>query len=79
MRLSACTLRAPGAACAPRTTPKAFFDTWREVPVYALDALESGHLGGDPAVVEVETTTLVINSDDKLTAEYPERLDIQVG
>jgi N-methylhydantoinase A len=66
-------------ACSPRATRKAFFGAWREVPVYALDALEPGHALDGPAIVEAETTTVVINSGDRLTVNDFGWLDIKVG
>jgi len=65
-------------ACAPRTARKAFFGTWREVPVYALDALEPGHAIDGPAIVEAETTTVVINTGDRLSVNEFGWLDICV-
>ena len=67
------------SACAPRTTRKAYFGAWREVPVYDLDALEPGHAIDGPAIVEAETTTVVINSPDRLTVNEFGWLDIRVG
>ncbi len=66
------------SACAPRTTRKAYFGAWREVPVYDLDALEPGHAIDGPAIVEAETTTVVINSGDRLSVTDLGWLDIAV-
>ncbi|WP_298101829.1 hydantoinase/oxoprolinase family protein [Bradyrhizobium sp.] len=71
-------LAASSAACAPRSMRKAYFGTWRDVPVYALETLEPGHAIDGPAIVEAETTTVVINSGDRLTVNDLGWLDIQV-
>jgi N-methylhydantoinase A len=69
---------ASSGRCAPRSMRKAFFGAWREVPVYALGALEPGHRIDGPAIVEAETTTVVINAGDKLTVNDLGWLDIAV-
>jgi N-methylhydantoinase A len=73
-------LSAPaGAACTPRGIRKAFFGAWIEVPVYALDTLKPGHAIAGPAIVEAETTTVVIGARDRLTVNELGWLDIAVG
>jgi N-methylhydantoinase A len=68
---------APSApACAPRTTRQAFFGAWREIPVYALDALQPGHSFAGPAIVEAETTTVIIDAGDRVTVNALGWLDI---
>jgi N-methylhydantoinase A len=64
------------AACAPRTTRQAFFDAWREVPVFALDALQPGHAFEGPAIVEAETTTVIVGAGDRVTVNGLGWLDI---
>jgi len=66
-------------ACAPRSTRKAFFGEWIEVPVYALDDLKPGHAFAGTAIVEAETTTVVIGARDRLTVNALGWLDIAVG
>ena len=66
-------------ACAPGTTRQVFFGGWREVPVYSLDDLEPGHAFAGPAIVEAETTTVVVGSQDRLTVNALGWLDISVG
>jgi N-methylhydantoinase A len=71
---------APAAAvCAPRTTRQAFFGAWREVPVYALDALQPGHAFEGPAIVEAETTTVIVDAGDRVTVNGLGWLDIALG
>jgi N-methylhydantoinase A len=67
------------AACAPRTTRQAFFGAWREVPVFALDSLEPGHSFEGPAVVEAETTTVIVGAGDRVTVNAMGWLDIALG
>lgn len=67
------------AACAPRSTRKALFGEWIDVPVYALDDLRHGHAFAGPAIVEAETTTVVIGAQDRLTVNALGWLDIAVG
>jgi N-methylhydantoinase A len=67
------------AACAPRTTRQAYFGAWREVPVFALDSLEPGHSSEGPAVVEAETTTVLVDAGDRVTVNAFGWLDITLG
>ena len=66
-------------ACAPRTMRQAFFGEWLQVPVYSLDSLEPGHAFEGPAIVEAETTTVVVGIQDRLTVNTLGWLDIAVG
>ena len=63
----------------PRSHRKAYFGQWIEVPVYALDDLVPGQGLEGPAIVEAETTTVVINSGDRLTVNALGWLDIRVA
>jgi len=67
------------APCKPRGKRKACFGAWREVDVYALDDLQTGHTIVGPAIVEAETTTVVINAGDRLTVNALGWLDIQLS
>jgi N-methylhydantoinase A len=64
------------AACTRRTTRQAFFGAWREVPVFALDSLEPGHSFEGPAIVEAETTTVIVGTGDRVTVNALGWLDI---
>jgi N-methylhydantoinase A len=75
----AAVLAPSAAAGAPRGTRRAFFGEWIEVPVYAMDGLEPGHSFAGPAIVEAETTTVVIGARDRLTVNALGWLDIAVG
>src|SRR6201996_8678775 len=70
---------ASAAPCVPRGKRKAFFGKWRDVPVYALDDLRPGHSLQGPAIVEAETTTVVINAGDSLVVNGLGWLDIKVA
>jgi N-methylhydantoinase A len=65
--------------CTPRSRRKAFFAGWREVSVYALDDLRPGHALEGPAIIEAETTTVVINAGDGLVVNGRGWLDIRVS
>ena len=65
--------------CKPRGKRKAFFGAWRDCDVYALDDLKPGHTIEGPAIVEAETTTVVINAGDRLSVNALGWLDIRVA
>jgi N-methylhydantoinase A len=66
---------APAAnPCALKSSRKAFFGEWREVPVYALEALAPGHSLEGPAIIAAETTTVAIVAVSDL-----DWLDIQLA
>ncbi|WP_342643795.1 hydantoinase/oxoprolinase family protein [Rhodoligotrophos ferricapiens] len=60
----------------PERTRRAFFGAWHEVPVYALDSLAPGHVITGPAIIEAETTTVVLNTEDKAEVNDLAWLDI---
>jgi N-methylhydantoinase A len=62
--------------CTPRGTRQAFFGDWREVPVYALDALQPGHSLTGPAIIEAETTTVLVDTGDRVSVNPLGWLDI---
>jgi N-methylhydantoinase A len=66
------------AACAPCGKRQAFFGTWREVPVYALDDLRPGHTLGGPAIIEAETTTVLVDAGDSVKVNALGWLDISL-
>jgi len=65
--------------CLPRSRRKAYFGAWRDIDVYALDDLRVGQTLGGPAIVEAETTTVVINEGDALSVNALGWLDIRVA
>ena len=64
------------AACSPRSTRQAFLGAWREVPVFALDDLRPGHTLMGSAIIEAETTTVLIDEGDRVTVNALGWLDI---
>jgi N-methylhydantoinase A len=67
--------RGAGAA-SPRGRRQAFFGGWRDVPVYALDELQPGHTLTGPAIIEAETTTVLVDTGDRVTVNPLGWLDI---
>jgi N-methylhydantoinase A len=63
-------------ACSPRSRRQAFFGGWRDVPVYALDELQPGHTLTGPAIIEAETTTVLVDTGDRVTVNALGWLDI---
>jgi len=68
--------RPSAAACSPRSKRQAFFGAWREIPVYALDYLRPGHTLTGPAIIEAETTTVLLDEGDRVTVNALGWLDI---
>src|SRR5882724_4782679 len=66
-------------ACVPRATRQAFFDGWRQVPVFSLDDLQPGHAIIGPGIIEAETTTVVVGASDRVTVNALGWLDIALG
>jgi N-methylhydantoinase A len=66
------------APCVPGKTRRAFFGEWLDVPVYAAAALLPGHRFDGPAIVEAETTTVVIDKGDRITVNALGWLDIEL-
>ncbi|WP_375779653.1 hydantoinase/oxoprolinase family protein [Bradyrhizobium sp. ma5] len=67
---------ASAAPCAPRGKRQAWLGAWREVPVYALDDLKPGHTLAGPAIIEAETTTVLVDSGDRVAVNPLGWLDI---
>ncbi|MBR0715604.1 hydantoinase/oxoprolinase family protein [Bradyrhizobium liaoningense] len=63
----------------PRSKRQAFLGAWLDVAVYALDDLQPGETLQGPAIIEAETTTVVINAGDHLTVNGLGWLDIHVA
>ena len=64
--------------CTPVGSRQAFFGEWREVPIYVLSNLRPGHFLEGPAIVEAETTTVVVNRGDHITVNSLGWLDIRL-
>ena len=69
---------AASGACSPRGKRQAFFGGWHEVPVYALDELHPGHTLTGPAIIEAETTTVLVDTGDRVTVNALGWLDIEL-
>ncbi|MEH2591406.1 hydantoinase/oxoprolinase family protein [Bradyrhizobium sp. AZCC 1721] len=67
---------AASSTCSPRSRRQAFFGGWREVPVYALDDLQPGHTLAGPAIIEAETTTVLVDTGDRVAVNTLGWLDI---
>jgi N-methylhydantoinase A len=63
----------------PRATRQAFFGGWREVPVFSLDDLQPGHAIIGPAIIEAETTTVIVAVGDEVTVNALGWLDVALG
>jgi N-methylhydantoinase A len=70
---------AASSARAPRSRRGVFLGAWREVDVYALDDLRPGDRLAGPAIIEAETTTVLINAGDELAVNAQGWLDVNVA
>src|SRR4051812_39302156 len=66
-------------ASAPRTMRQAFFGKWCDVPVYALECLVPGQKLDGPAIIEAETTTILVNAGDRARVSPLGWLEIDVA
>jgi N-methylhydantoinase A len=64
------------AACSPHSTRQVLLGGWCDVPVYSLDALRPGHAFTGPAIIEAETTTVLVDAGDRVTVNTLGWLDI---
>ena len=64
------------STCEPMGMRKAHFDGWRDIPVYAFDKLQSGHSLEGPAIIEAETTTVLVDNGDRVSVNALGWLDI---
>lgn len=78
-RGEASSLASSSAACVPRATRWAFFGQWREVPVYSLESLAPSQSLQGPAIIEAETTTIVVNAGDEVKVNQLGWLDIRLA
>jgi N-methylhydantoinase A len=67
---------ARASACKPQGSRKAWFGGWRDIPVYAFDKLQPGHSLEGPAIVEAETTTVLVDTGDRISVNALGWLDI---
>ncbi|HLI14016.1 MAG TPA: hydantoinase/oxoprolinase family protein [Alphaproteobacteria bacterium] len=71
-------LAANGGESAPRRR-RIHLGAWREVPVYDWDALGAGREISGPALIETETTTVLLREGDRLAVNALGWLDIRVA
>ena len=69
---------AQASACKPIGTRKAYFGGWRDIPVYAFDSLLPGHSLEGPAIIEAETTTVLVDAGDRVGVNALGWLDIML-
>ena len=55
---------------------QAFFGTPRDIPVYSFDNLSPGHSLTGPAIIEAETTTVLVDTGDRVSVNPLGWLDI---
>jgi len=67
------------ATCIPRTTRQALFGKWCEVPVYSLESLTPGQSFEGAAIVEAETTTIVVKAGDRVMVNALGWPEIELG
>ncbi len=68
----------PRSASGPRTR-SAFFGKWQDVPVYSLESLSPGQAFEGVAIIDAETTTVILNKNDRVTVNALGWLDIEVA
>ena len=70
----------PGQAPAPaRGAREIFLGEWLEAPVYDFDALAGGQVVAGPAIVESDTTTVLLRPGDEATTTPQRWLDVRTG
>ncbi|HJO73373.1 MAG: hydantoinase/oxoprolinase family protein [Alphaproteobacteria bacterium] len=69
---------AAGTPADPRGHRRIHLDHWRQVPVYDFRELAAGQVLAGPAMVESETTTVLLRPGDEATATPERWLDIRV-
>ncbi len=67
------------SAATPRTTRQAFFGKWCDIPVYDLERLVSGQTLNGAAIIEAETTTVLLQAGDRATVNALGWLEIEVA
>jgi N-methylhydantoinase A len=66
----------PAKACTAQAKRQALFGTVRDIPVYSFDALLPGHALDGPAIIEAETTTVLVDTGDRVSVNALGWLDI---
>jgi N-methylhydantoinase A len=63
----------------PRAERRIYLGQWREVPIYAFDALAQDQVIEGPAVIESATTSVLLRPGDRMRATALGWLDVQVA
>jgi len=56
-----------------------YLGDWVEVPVHRMDGLAPGYQTKGPAIVESDTTTVLIREDERVSVTPHGWLDIELG
>jgi len=79
-RLPALAARPPaGDAAAPAGRRRVFLDGWRQVPVHGFAGLAPGAAVAGPAIIESDTTTVLLRDGDQARLDARGWLDVTVG
>ncbi len=73
------SLDAAGPPAGPKAMRRVFLGNWHEIAVYDLDTLPAGQDIDGPAIVESQTTTILLRGGDRATITPQRWLDIRVG
>ena len=67
-----------GKPAAPIGARRIYLGGWQEAPVYAFDALCAGQIVAGPAIVESDTTTVLLRPGDEAAATPQRWLDVRL-
>jgi len=70
---------AAGAPAQPIARRRAYLGDWQDIPVYDFGSLAAGQRIEGPAIVESETTTVLLRAGDAATTTPHRWLDVKVG
>ena len=70
---------ASSGSVVPHQRRRAHFDGWVDVDVYAAERLQPGNVILGPAIIEAETTTVIVNVGDRVTVNARRWLDMEVA
>jgi N-methylhydantoinase A len=75
----AANVRPAAASSRAQRTRPAFFGKWQDVPVYSLESLTPGQSFEGIAIIDAETTTVILNEGDRVTVNALGWLDIKLA
>jgi N-methylhydantoinase A len=67
-----------GSPAGPKSQRRVYLRGWRDIDVYDLDSLSAGQAIDGPAIVESDTTTMLLRAGDRATVTLRRWLDIRV-